>query len=107
MWLALTGLLLSVCLTLAWAQRQQRRVTTGAERTSSTATARIKTIALKAGDDLQKAINAAQAGDEIILQAGATFIGPFTLPNKPGGSSAYITIRSSAPAASLPPQASE
>lgn len=49
--------------------------------------------------DLQTAINAAQAGDTIVVQAGASFTGPFMLPNKEGAS--YITIQSSA-AAQLP-----
>ncbi|MDT5123040.1 MAG: hypothetical protein QOC96_2522, partial [Acidobacteriota bacterium] len=60
-----------------------------------------RTINLKAGDDLQKAINRAQPGDTIVLAAGATFTGPFTLPNK-GTSSAWITIRTSTPDSALP-----
>ncbi len=43
------------------------------------------------GGDLQAAINAAQPGDTILLQAGATFTGNFTLPAKSG--TEYITIR--------------
>jgi hypothetical protein len=49
---------------------------------------------VNAGGDLQAAINAAQPGDEIVLQAGARFVGPFRLPAKASG--AVITIRSSA-----------
>jgi hypothetical protein len=51
---------------------------------------------------LQSAINAAQYGDTIIVQAGMTFQtpnGPFVLPYKPGGTGTdadYITIQSSA-----------
>jgi hypothetical protein len=52
------------------------------------------TIIVPAGGNLQAAINEAQGGDTIIADAGANFIGPFTLPNKPGNS--YITIQSSA-----------
>ena len=48
---------------------------------------------VNAGGDLQAAINNAQPGDTILLQAGATFTGNFILPNK--GGSSYITIRSS------------
>jgi hypothetical protein len=58
------------------------------------------TITVNAGGDLQAAINAARPGDTILLQAGATFTGNYTLPAK--GGSAFITIRSSTPDASLP-----
>jgi hypothetical protein len=44
------------------------------------------TINVSAGGDLQAALNKAQLGDTIVLQAGATFTGPFTLPNKTSGS---------------------
>jgi hypothetical protein len=58
------------------------------------------TIAVKAGGNLQAALNVAQPGDVITLQAGATFTGSFTLPAKFGSS--YITVRSSAADAVLP-----
>src|SRR5438093_235243 len=47
-----------------------------------------------AGGDLQSALNAAQPGDAIILQAGATYSGNFTLPTKSG--SGWIYVQSSA-----------
>ena len=53
------------------------------------------TITVNAGGNLQTAINNAQLGDTIVLQAGATFTGPFTLPNKTTGTG-WIYIRSSA-----------
>ena len=53
-----------------------------------------------AGSSLQAAIDTAQGCDVIALQAGATFTGPFTLPNKSG--TCWITIRTAAPDASLP-----
>src|SRR5262245_24426661 len=56
---------------------------------------------VNAGGNLQAALDAAQPGDVIKLQAGATFVGPFTLPVKPG--SGYIVLRTSAPDSSLPP----
>ena len=43
-----------------------------------------------AGGNLQAAINAANPGDTITLQAGATFTGSFTLPTKSGSSYIYI-----------------
>lgn len=53
-------------------------------------------ITLKSGGDLQGAINRAQLGDTIILEAGGTFEGPITLPKKESSdSSAYLTIRTS------------
>jgi hypothetical protein len=55
---------------------------------------RAATIQVQNGGDFQAALNNAQAGDVIVLEAGATFIGPFTLPNKQGN--AWITIQSSA-----------
>ncbi|HEU4507599.1 MAG TPA: hypothetical protein VFR78_05120, partial [Pyrinomonadaceae bacterium] len=51
------------------------------------------TLVVPAGGDLQAAINAAAPGDTIILEAGATYRGPFVLPRKTGD--AYITIQSS------------
>ena len=58
------------------------------------------TIAVPAGSDFQAALAAAQPGDTIILEAGATYTGPFTLPNKPG--EGWITVRTSAPDSQLP-----
>lgn len=62
-----------------------------------------RSLTVRAGDNLQSALNAAQRGDEIVLQAGATFTGNFTLPVKAGtAANGWITIRSSQ-LASLPP----
>jgi hypothetical protein len=66
-----------------------------------TAHAEAATLTVNAGGDLQAAINTARPGDTILLAAGATFTGSFTLPAKNGTS--YITIRSSAPDTALPP----
>src|SRR5436190_523557 len=57
-------------------------------------------INVPAGGDLQAAINSAQPGDTILVQAGVTFTGNFVLPVKSGAS--MITIRTSAPDSSLP-----
>lgn len=54
------------------------------------------TIQVRAGGDLQAAINAAQPGDTIVLDAGATYTGNFLLPVKSGA--AFITIRTAATA---------
>ena len=53
--------------------------------------ARAATIPVPAGGDLQGALVAAQPGDTILLQAGATYVGNFTLPNKGGAS--FITVQ--------------
>ena len=58
------------------------------------------TIVVNAGDNFQTALNNTRLGDTIVLQAGATFTGPFTLPNKTGAG--WIYIRSS-DYANLPP----
>ncbi len=57
-------------------------------------------IVVRAGGDFQTALNRAQPGDTIYLQAGATFTGSFDLPVKSG--TGYITIRSSVADAHLP-----
>jgi hypothetical protein len=58
------------------------------------------TITVNAGGDFQAALDNAQPGDTIVLEAGATFTGTFILPVKAGAT--YITVTSSAPAAVLP-----
>lgn len=50
-------------------------------------------INVKAGGDLQVALNRAKAGDTIVLQAGAKYVGSFGLPNKAGNE--FVTIQSS------------
>jgi len=58
-------------------------------------------LTVNAGDDLQAAINQAQPGDTIVLQAGATFTGNFVLPAKAGANS-YVTITTSSELSRLP-----
>ncbi len=58
------------------------------------------TITVPAGGDFQAALDNAQPGDQILLAAGATYVGPFTLPVKAGNS--WIVIRSSTADANLP-----
>ena len=59
-------------------------------------------------EDFQKSLDAAKQGDVIQIEAGASLVGNFILPNKtdsPGNSSAnWITIRSSAADEQLPPE---
>jgi len=55
-----------------------------------------------AGGSLQNAINSAACGDTIMVQAGSTFSGTFTLPNKNCDAQHWITIRSNASDSTLP-----
>ena len=59
-----------------------------------------QTIRVHDGDDLQDAIDVARPGDTIVLDAGATFKGPFTLPKKAG--TGWVTIRTSTPDKEFP-----
>src|SRR4051812_7916324 len=58
------------------------------------------TLTVSAGGDLQAAIDAARPGDTIVLQAGATFNGPYKLRVK--GGTTPIVIRSSSADSALP-----
>ncbi len=51
------------------------------------------TITVPAGGDFRAALSQAQPGDEIVLQAGATYTGNFVLPEKQGAG--WIIVRSS------------
>ncbi len=52
---------------------------------------------VRRGDNLQAALNGAKRGDEISLEAGATFTGNFTLPSKSGTpNDGWIILRSEA-----------
>lgn len=62
-----------------------------------------RTITVKSGGNLQAAFDSAAPGDTVALEAGATFIGNFTLPAKDKTSKRWITIRSSVPDEKLPP----
>jgi hypothetical protein len=61
-----------------------------------------KIISVSAGDDLQVALNSAQCGDTVSLQADATFTGNFVLPARQCDDQSWITVRSAAPDSSLP-----
>ena len=58
------------------------------------------TLPVAAGGDLQAALDKAQLGDTIVLQAGASWTGPFKLPNKTAGNGWIYVISSQV--ASLP-----
>jgi hypothetical protein len=60
------------------------------------------TISVSAGGDLQSALNSADCGDTIQLQAGATFTGVFTFPAKSCDDNHWIILRTSASDSALP-----
>ena len=68
---------------------------------SSTPSAGKKRL-VPAGGDVNGALERASCGDVILLQAGATFKGPVTLPGKNCDAQHWITLRTSAPDSSLP-----
>jgi len=63
------------------------------------ATHQVKTTAA-----LQSALNSAQCGDTILLEAGTTFSGTLVLPAKTCDDSHWIVVRTSAPDSALPPE---
>jgi hypothetical protein len=60
------------------------------------------TVTVNAGGDLQAALNSANCGDTVSLQAGATFSGKFELPAKNCDNGHWIIIRTSSPDSALP-----
>ncbi|HEV7860129.1 MAG TPA: hypothetical protein VGO91_16050, partial [Pyrinomonadaceae bacterium] len=103
--LLLSGLILAACLVLAFAQKERNPAQQERPRRVSNAPASSSNILVKAGGNLQAAIDKARPGDTIMLEAGATFAGPFILPPKPSSNSDsdWITIRTSTPDASFTP----
>jgi hypothetical protein len=59
-------------------------------------------ITVNTGGDVQSALNNAQCGDVIQLQAGATFTGLFKVPAKNCDINHWIIIRTSSPDSALP-----
>jgi hypothetical protein len=56
-----------------------------------------RAIQVRAGDNLQGALNQARRGDEVVIDAGAQFTGHFELPAKPGtAADGWITVRTAA-----------
>src|SRR6202050_5482694 len=60
------------------------------------------TTTVNAGANLQTALNSANCGDTILLQAGATFSGAFTFPTKNCDDNHWIIVRTSADDSVLP-----
>ena len=66
-----------------------------------------KKIPVHSADDLQEAIESAQCGDTLMLEAGATFHGQFRFPAKPCDDGHWIIVRTDAPDDALPPEGKE
>ena len=64
------------------------------------------TSTVSSGGDLQSALNSANCGDTIQLQAGATFTGVFTFPAKSCDDNHWIIVRTSANDSTLPAEGS-
>ena len=76
------------------------RVTVGSSLADTPAPGAV--IAVSAGGNLQAALNSAQCGNTITLQAGATFTGTFKFPAKNCDDGHWIIVRTSAPDSVLP-----
>ncbi|MGA7592701.1 MAG: hypothetical protein WBW02_19465, partial [Candidatus Sulfotelmatobacter sp.] len=57
---------------------------------------------VRAGDNLQEALDDAKCGDTLQLQAGETFRGQIRIPEKSCDDTHWIIVRTSAPDDSLP-----
>src|SRR2546421_4260830 len=68
----------------------------------NSASTRAATLTVAAGGNLQAAINSAQPGDTIVVEAGASFTGPFT-PSHKGTASGWINNPNSTPPPAPPP----
>src|SRR5262252_924017 len=102
---AWAGLLLVLCVGLAGAVESATISASAPERPrrffdTAAVTLPGRTIAVGAGEDFQAALNNAQPGDTIALEAGAVFTGPFHLPRKNGNG--WILVRTTAPDGRLP-----
>lgn len=64
-----------------------------------------RTITVPAGGNLQSALNNANCGDTVAMQAGATFsAGQYTFPAKQCDDQHWIIVRTTTPDTSLPPE---
>lgn len=61
-----------------------------------------KKTTVNAGGDLQGALNSANCGDTLMLQAGATFSGVYTFPNKSCDDAHWIIVRTASADSVLP-----
>lgn len=94
--LSLAGMILVLSTTSCFAQPPGSQ--SRPRRASASDSQESTLINVKAGEDLQAAVDRANFGDTLVLEAGATFTGPIVLPYKGPGTNTdadYITIRTS------------
>lgn len=93
-------LVLTACTSHAWAEMPALpRVLLDTSYRQTTPGA---TTSVASGANLQTAINNASCGDTLELQAGATFTGNFTLPDKSCTDSTWVYIRTATPDGTFP-----
>ncbi|HYP02125.1 MAG TPA: hypothetical protein VER76_18180, partial [Pyrinomonadaceae bacterium] len=97
-------LLLSLvaCLACVFAQQEPRTSAPQVRPRRVAPASSGNTTTIRAGGNLQQALDRAQPGDTLLLEAGASFTGSFTLPYKTSTNADWITIRTSTPDALLP-----
>jgi len=83
----LSVMLVGVCFTLANCQHSNS--TEIRQRRTQVTTPRV--VKIKSGENLQRAIDTAQQGDTLLLDAGATY-GAIVLPYKPPTGDQYVTL---------------
>src|SRR5690349_11989549 len=86
--------LIAVAAVVAYAVARMGAASDAQQRGGASSQGGPRTVTLKSGDDLQRALEEARPGDTLVLQAGAVFVGPFTLPRKAGAE--FIEVRTSA-----------
>lgn len=87
-WILLLGVLMA---SVALAVVQRRRSVT--EKNDERQIGKGSVIQVGRNENFQEALNRARPGDTLVLQAGAVYVGPFTLPVKTGEQ--FITVQSS------------
>lgn len=88
LWILVLGIL-TASVALALVQRQR----TISGRDGQDQLQKGSVIQVGRNDNFQQALNRARPGDTLVLQAGAVYVGPFTLPVKSGAE--FITVQSS------------
>src|SRR5262245_33871299 len=89
--LALAAGLVTLAVVAVGSHHERGRIAPSAAQQASQSS---RTVTVGPGGDLQAALDRAPGGDVIVLEAGAVYVGPFTVPRTAGDD--WITIQSSA-----------